>query len=136
MFRLPRKLIYTLTILKTYEEVSKQPCAYINQLIGQEKCYGNICCNYSNMKILYIPDAMAPINAITEENKVFCLLSKMYTVCYYSFSLSYNMANFSILSSQKEIFFSFQEKGFLFPKAASHSLNNAISAQTIRGWGS
>lgn len=133
MFRLPRKLMHTLIVLKTHEEVSKQLCTYINQLIRQKQCNGSVCFNHYDIKILYISDAMAPINTMTEVNQLFCFVF-LSNGCYYSFFLSYDMPNLSILSYQKEIFLAFK-KSFLFPKVPSHSLNNAISAQVTRGWG-
>lgn len=46
MFRLPRKFIYILIVLKTCGEVSQQLWAYVNHLIGHKKCKYSINHNY------------------------------------------------------------------------------------------
>lgn len=114
MLRLPRKFIYILIVLKTCGEVSKQPWASINHLIGQKKGNGSINHNcYDTEHSVHIRcNGTSKCHKI-RENQVCCFSSEMYTVYYYSFSTSSTITNLFVLSRWKEQFL-VSRKGFYF----------------------
>lgn len=135
MFRLPRKLMHTLIVLKTHEEVSKQLCTYItyiNWFIRQNNAMAVSVATAMTLKSCNIRcHGTNQYHDRSRSSVLFCLPLK-WMLLFIFLNLWHGKFVLFILSKGDIISF---QKSVLFPKVLSHSLNNEISAQVTRGWG-